>query len=92
MPSEYAMIEPAALPRPGPDADAVLLRPAREVLHDQEVGRDALGNHDRELVVETVQHLRRDRVAVALLQAGEALLAQVAFLGGAARAPRTSAG
>ena len=55
-------------PAPRPHADAVFLCPARELLHDQKIGGKALRAYNLVLVLEALDHLGRQRVAVAHLQ------------------------
>ena len=68
-----------------PHADALLLGPARELLHDEEVRGEALAADDVVLVLETLDHVFWQGVAVALLEAGDGLLAQHGFVGFARR-------
>ncbi len=53
---------------PRPHANTVLLGPARELLHDEEVRREALRADDLVLVLEAVDDLLRQRIAVAALE------------------------
>ena len=62
-------------------ADALLLGPARELLHDEEVRGEALAADDVVLVLKTLDHVCREGVAVALLEAGDGLLAQHGLVG-----------
>ena len=55
----YATAHPAALPRPGPDPDAVVLGVLDEVPHDEEVGAEAHVGDDLELVGQAVGGVRR---------------------------------
>ena len=53
---------------PRPHANAVLLGPARELLHDEEVRREALRADNLVLVLEAVDDLLRQRISVAALE------------------------
>ena len=65
----------------GTDADALLFGPARELLHDEEVRGKALGADDLVFVLEAVDDLLRQRVAIAALEALHGHVAQQRLVG-----------
>ena len=76
IPSEYATSEPAAEPRPGPDADAVATGERDEVPDDQEVVGEPHLLDRLQLEAQALGELGRDRF-VALLQAFFAKLDEI---------------
>ena len=83
--SAYATSDPAAEPRPGPDADAVLARPAHVVPHDQEVAGEAHLGDDAEFEPEPLLRGGRPAAGVSPLQALAAEPLQVGLCRLAAR-------